>query len=96
LSHQLNSGLSANFNQNYLLWNAAIAYKFFKDQRADLRLSIYDIMMQNNSIARNVTETYYEDVQTNVLQRYVMLTFAYNLKFFKETKKTDVKPGIKK
>jgi hypothetical protein len=46
-------------------------------------------MKQNNSISRNTTETYYEDVQTNVLQRYFMLTFTYNLKYFKGAKKAE-------
>lgn len=86
LSHQYNSGLSANFNQNYLLWNAAIGYKFLKNNQGELRLSVFDIMKQNNSITRNITETYYEDVQTNVLQQYFLLTFTYNIKQFKESK----------
>ncbi len=86
LSHQYNSGLSANFNQNYLLWNAAIGYKFLKNNQGELRLSVFDIMKQNNSITRNITETYYEDVQTNVLQQYFLLTFTYNIKQFKEAK----------
>ena len=86
LSHQYNTGLSASFNQNYLLWNAAIGYKFLKDDQAELRLSIFDILKQNTSISRNTTETYYEDVQTNVLQQYFLLSFTYNIKQFKETK----------
>ncbi|MES2138536.1 MAG: TonB-dependent receptor [Bacteroidota bacterium] len=86
LSHQYNSGLSANFNQNYLLWNAAIGYKFLKNNQGELRLSVFDILKQNNSITRNITETYYEDVQTNVLQQYFLLTFTYNIKQFKEAK----------
>jgi len=86
LNHQYYNGLSQNFNQNYLLWNAAIGYKFLKDKAAELRVSVYDILRQNNSITRNTTETYYEDVQTNVLQRYLMLTFTYNLKYFNYSK----------
>lgn len=89
LNHYYYSGLSATYNQNYLLWNAAIGYKFLKNRVAEIRLSAYDLLKQNNSITRNTTETYYEDVQTNVLQRYFMLTFTYNLKFFKETKKAE-------
>ena len=65
-----------------------------KAKAADLRLSVFDIMKQNNSISRNTTETYYEDVQTNVLQRYFMLTFIYNLKYFKGAK-DDSKPKAK-
>ena len=88
LSHQYYNGLSASYNQNFLLWSAAIGYKFLKEKQADLRLSVYDILKQNNSISRTTSETYYQDVQTNILQRYFMLTFTYNLKFFKDVKKT--------
>lgn len=86
INHQYNSGLSEEYNQNYFLWNAAIGCKLLKDQRAELRLSVYDILKQNNSITRNTTETYYEDVQTNVQQRYLMLTFTYNIKYYKSDK----------
>jgi len=86
LSHQYNSGLTGSFNQSYLLWNAAIGYKFLKNNQGELRVSVFDIMKQNNSISRNITETYYEDVQTNVLQRFFLLTFTYNIKQFKESK----------
>lgn len=83
VSHQFYSGLASNLNQNFLLWNAAVGYKFLKGKAAELRLTVFDILKQNNSVNRNVTETYYEDTQTNVLQRYFMLTFTYNFKFYK-------------
>ena len=85
LIHQYYNGLSQNINQNYLLWNAAIGYKFLKNKAADIRLSIYDILKQNTSITRNTTDIYYEDVQTVILQRYIMLTFTYNLKKYNNT-----------
>lgn len=83
LNHQYYKGLTASLDQNYLLWNAAIGYKFLKDQVGELRLSVFDILNQNNSITRNTTETYYEDVRSNILTQYFMLTFTYNFKFFK-------------
>ncbi len=86
LNYQYNTGLSQSFNQNYMLWNAALGYKFLKNNQGELRLSVFDILNQNTSIKRNFAETYYEDVQTNVLQQYFMLTFTYNIKKFKETK----------
>lgn len=89
ITHQYNSGLSKNYNQNFLLWNAAIAYKFLKNKQAELRLSVFDIMKQNNSITRNTTETYYEDVQSNVLKQYFLLTFTYNIKYYKQSKNSD-------
>ncbi len=87
LNHQYNSGLSSAYNQNYMLWNAGMAYKFLKNKQAEVRLSVFDILKQNNSITRNTTETYFEDVQSNVLQQYFLLTFTYNIKHFKEKKK---------
>jgi hypothetical protein len=83
-SNQVNDGLSGGFNQSISLWNAAVAFKFMKDQKAELRLFVFDILEQNNSIQRNTTETYIEDVQTNILQRYFLLSFTYNFKKYYE------------
>ena len=82
LSNQIYSGLSDGYNQSYWLWNMAIAKKILKGQKGEIRLSVFDLLDQNQSISRNVTETYFEDVTTKVLQQYFMLTFTYNLKNF--------------
>lgn len=74
------SGLSNGFNQTFALWNAAIAYKFLKKNAGELRFSCFDMLKQNQSISRTITETYVEDNSTRVLQRYFMLTFTYNLR----------------
>lgn len=83
----LYSGLGSGFNQNIFLWNAAIGYKFLKNNAAQIRLSVFDILKQNNSISRTITETYIEDNQTQVLTQYYMLTLYYNVKNFKTNKK---------
>lgn len=82
ISNQTYTGLSSGFNENYWLWNMAVGKKFLKDQRGELRLSVFDLLKQNQSISRTVTETYLEDVNTKVLQQYFMLTFTYSLKNF--------------
>jgi len=69
-------------DQNFWLWNVSAGKKFLKDQKGELKLSVFDILKQNKSISRTVTETYIEDVQSQVLQRYFMLTFTYKLKNF--------------
>jgi hypothetical protein len=74
------SGLSSSFNQKYTLWNMAIAKKIFKNQTGEIRLSVFDLLKQNTSIQRNITTNYIEDVQSNVLQQYFMLSFGYNLR----------------
>jgi len=45
-------------------------------------LSVFDLLKQNKSITRNVTDSYIQDVQNQVLQQYFMLTFTYKLKTF--------------
>ena len=82
LNHQFYDGLNEDFPQHYLLWNMSIGKKLLKDDRGEISLSVFDLLDQNNSLVRNVTETYLEDIQTNVLQQYVMLSFKYDLRSF--------------
>jgi hypothetical protein len=82
LSNESSSGLSDGFNQNYWLWNMAIGQKFLKNQMGELKLSVFDLLKQNKSITRDVTETYVQDQINQVLQQYFMLTFTYKLKTF--------------
>ncbi len=82
LTYQSYSGLSDGFNQDFWLWNMSVGKKFLKKQQGELRLSVFDMLNQNQSIARNVQETYIEDVQTKILQQYFMLTFTYKLRNF--------------
>ena len=76
------SGLGDDFNQQIWLWNLGAGYRFMKDKRGELRWSVFDLLGQNNSITRNATETYVEDIETRLLQRFHMLTFTYNLRHF--------------
>jgi len=69
-------------DQNFWLWNVSAGYKFLKDQKGELKLSVFDLLKQNKSITRTVEGPVIEDVQSQVLQRYFMLTFTYKLKNF--------------
>jgi hypothetical protein len=82
LNHQLYSGLSQGYNQNFFLWNAGLGYKFLKDRSLDVRINVYDILNQNRAVSRTVTETYIEDSYTTVLRRYFMLNVTYTLRRF--------------
>lgn len=84
LQNTLYAGIAQGFNQNIFIWNASLGYRFLKDKSLELRASVNDILNQNNGISRNVTETYVEDVQTQVLKRYWLVTLTYNLKFYKK------------
>src|SRR5690606_4562607 len=82
LSHRLNSGLSEGYDNTTFLVNMAIGKKLLKNERAEVSVSAYDLFGQNNNIYRNVSETYIQDSQSNVLQRYFMVNFTYNIRYF--------------
>lgn len=79
-------GLGGIYDQQFALWNAAVAYKFLKNNAGEFKLSVFDILKQNNSISRTITETYIENTQTEVLQQYYMLTFTYTFRNFRPKK----------
>ncbi len=86
LNHFFYDGLNEEFDQNFLLWNISIGKKLFKDDRGEISLVVFDALNQNNALTRNVTETYTEDLQTNVLQQYFMLNFKYDVRHFRVKK----------
>lgn len=85
------TGLGSSFNTTYLLWNGGIAYKVMK-RMGEVKLSVFDLLNQNNSVNRSVTETYVEDTRSNVLRRYFMLTFTYTLRKFGDPSNKDGNP----
>jgi hypothetical protein len=74
-----NTGLAAGFNQPFYLWNASFSKLMLKNNRGELKLSVYDLLKQNRSISRRFGSNYIEDVQNSAVQRFFMLTFTYNL-----------------
>jgi hypothetical protein len=88
-STQIFKGLSGGFDRTFNLWNASIGKKFFKNKSGELKLSVFDILKQNQSLVRTVTNSYLEDSRSKVLQQYYMLTFSYNLKNFGNGKKQE-------
>jgi hypothetical protein len=75
----INSGRSDGFNQNIPMWNASLSKQFLKNKAGELKLAVYDILNQNKSITRTIGENYFEDNSSNVLRRYFLISFIYNL-----------------
>lgn len=71
-----------SFNTSYTLWNMGIAKKFLKNDKGELELSVFDLLGQNQNFSQNVNSRYLEEVQTEVLQQYFMLTFTYQFRKF--------------
>lgn len=82
LNHNLYSGLGSAFNQSIFLWNGGVGYKFLKKQAAEIRIIYFDLLNQNNSISRNITDTYVETNTVKVLRQYFLLNFTYTIRNF--------------
>ncbi|MGD1008221.1 MAG: outer membrane beta-barrel protein, partial [Ignavibacteriaceae bacterium] len=82
LTDQYNGDVSSPIRKNTLIWNMSMGVKFLKNDNGELRFTANDILNQNVSIQHNVTDTYTEDVRTNVLGRYFLLSFIYNVRVF--------------
>ncbi len=80
LSHKMTSGMGDDYDTNYFSWNAAVAWKFFRDRRGELRLKVNDILNNTESVSRSIKEAYVQTSSTEVLRRYFMLTFTYKFK----------------
>ena len=83
VSHLMYRGLGDDFNQDYVLWNMNLGRKLFNNNLGEITLSVFDLLDQNKNIIRNVSDSYVEDLRTNQLTRFFMLTFTYNLRNFR-------------
>lgn len=76
------SGLGEEFNNNIFYWNASLGYKFLENNAAEIRLTVVDILGQNNNVNRIIRDGYVEDVRNNVMTRFALLQFSYNFRNF--------------
>jgi hypothetical protein len=78
-TYLVNTQRAEGFNANVPLWNASFSKQFLKYNRAEMKLRVFDILNQNVGVNRTSNNNYIEDTRTNILRRYVMLSFTYSL-----------------
>lgn len=81
-SFNRNTGYASGFNTNVFLWNAGIAKQLFKNKKGEVKLQMFDILNENVGISRTANQNYIEDVYSKVLNRYLLLSFTYNISRF--------------
>jgi hypothetical protein len=79
LNYTKNSGRADGYNIGIPFWNASVAKSFLKNKRAEVKLSVADILDKNIGVSRTANQNYIEDLQYNVLRRYGLLSFTYAL-----------------
>lgn len=62
------------------LWNAAVNFTFFKDERAVLRISANDILNQGKNVYMSPNQNTAFFSKGDVLAQYFLSTFTYNLR----------------
>jgi hypothetical protein len=85
---RINEDLSKGYNQNIHLFNLVYGRKIFKNERGEISFGVYDLFNQNQNIQRTVSEYYIEDNTSNIIQRFLMLSFTYNIRHFNTHKKS--------
>jgi len=82
LNYQHYEGLGDDFNRSTVFLNAALGYKFLENRAAEIRFSVYDLLAQNDNVNRTLSDDYIQDMRSNVLSRYALITFSYNFRSF--------------
>jgi hypothetical protein len=77
LLYNYNSQFPDGFDKSSFLWNAEFSYLLLK-RKAELKLTGFDLLKQNNNMDRRMGNNYIEDTQSNNLQQYFLLGFSYN------------------
>jgi len=52
---------------------------FLKYNRGEMKLSVYDLLNENQAIVRSTSQNYIEDQNNRVLRRFFLLSFTYSL-----------------
>ena len=76
ISHTLLNGAPGQYGMDVLLWNTSVGQKLFQN-RVDLRFTAVDVLAQNRSASRTVTEAYVQDARNLTLPRHIMVTATY-------------------
>ncbi len=87
-------GYNSGYNDPAKIWNAEISKLILKNS-ATIRLKVYDILNQSRNISRTTTDNYIEDVSTNTLRQYFLLSFTWRFGSFGDKNKNDNRgPGF--
>ncbi len=78
-TYTISSKRSEGFNAKVPLWNASFSKLFLKYNRGELKISVHDLLNENEAIVRTTNSNYIEDQSNRVLKRFYLLSFTYSL-----------------
>lgn len=79
--YNTNSNITPGFKRDFYFWNTSIGYSFFNKQLT-AKVKVYDVLNQNQSVRRTISNAYFEDRDDLILKRYVMFSLTMKLNKF--------------
>ncbi|PZR27206.1 MAG: hypothetical protein DI535_11165 [Citrobacter freundii] len=79
-SYAFNSNAPTGVPKDVVRWNAAVNFTMLRDEVGVLRLSVFDILNQNQNASAYVNRNMITTNFTNTLTQYFMATFTYNVR----------------
>jgi hypothetical protein len=80
VSNNFQNNQSQVFGQNVVMWNTTLGKKFQKDDKGELRFTVTDVLHQDRSVGRSITETYVQDSRDLALGTYMQLVYTYTFR----------------
>ena len=75
-------GFTNDYDDSYLLCNAWIGKKIFKNKRGEIMFGVNDLLNRNKAFARTTGSGWTQNATNSVIGRYYMVQFTYNLRRF--------------
>lgn len=82
-NYKYNPQIGIGFQKSANILNVAVSQQMLKKDRGQLKLSVYDLFDQNISIYRYASENSISTGESQILKRYLLLTYQYKLNIIK-------------
>lgn len=79
--YNYNSNIADGFRKDFFLWNISLAYTF-GGKKWIAKVKIYDLLNQNTSNSRQISDVAIVDTEDLILTRYAMFSLSYKLENF--------------
>lgn len=87
VNYSYNGSIPAGLPRDLLKWSGAVNITFLKNEAGVLKLAVNDILDRNNSIWVNANRNVITTTENNILGRYFLATFTYNVRAAGASKK---------
>ena len=75
-------GFTNDYSEDYLLCNAWLGKKVFRNKRGEVMIGVNDLLNQNRAFSRTTGSGYTQNSTNSVIGRYYMVQFTYHLRRF--------------